>query len=565
MVLARIFLAEVYPIPVRTLVPAVALPVREAKPPRYRPGWAGSSLAVWAFPILALAIGLLTVGIRVQHLTDIPRYTDEINEILPAFDILRGSSFPLVSGPKHLGAFFDYVLAGAMLLFGRSPDLPRVVVLIAGLVTVLLTYGYARALGGRWAGLLAACLLAVSAPHVLLSSRVAWSASLTPMLGIGAVWTLELAVSRRRPWLLLVTGLLAGLALQAHPSFVAFLPGFAVFCVLRGRQLFRRPQVYLAGLVFLAAFANVLLYNWQSSVGGLRSVSQEYPGDGLGLSVYVENLAAPLRGLVLTLASSVDPTRLPTVFEPFVLFVAGLSLVGLLYLARRATVLPLLVVLSAVLVLPLIHDDFAPLFKARYTMPLIPLVSVAIGVFLARLLTARGHWPRAVAATAGLLMMGGMLSSLLHFESLALANDCTNKPQRAFVAELQRQLRPGEWILLDQGVLPSAERLGYLTLLELSSKRVGEASFGRGGVWRELDERPSFLTAVSDGKAAHVFEKQGLPLLPQAVNAVHPATRESGPDGRMPMQGIGLYRVTAGGAILLAHDAEPGCANLLTN
>jgi hypothetical protein len=31
------------------------------------------------------------------------------------------------------------------------------------------------------------------------------------------------------------------------------------------------------------------------------------------------------------------------------------------------------------------------------------------------------------------------------------------------------------------------------------------------------------------------------------------------------MQGIGLYRVTADGAILLAHDAEPGCANLLTN
>jgi 4-amino-4-deoxy-L-arabinose transferase-like glycosyltransferase len=507
----------------------------------------------------------VTLVVRIQHLTDIPRYADEINEITPAFDIVRGTSFPLVSGPKHLGALFDYVLAGSMLVFGRSPDLPRGLVLVAGLLTVLMTYGYARALGGRWAGLLAAGLLAVSAPHVLLSSRVAWSASLTPMLGIGAAWTLERAVSRRQPWLLLATGLLAGLALQAHPSFVTLLPGFAAFGLVRGWRLYRRPQVYLAGLIFVAAFSNVLVYNWQSSVGGMRSVSQEYPGEGLGGSVYVENADEPVRGLVLALASAVDPTRVPSVSEPYVLFVAALGLTALLAVARRTTALPLLVVASALLLLPLVHDDFKPLLKARYTMPLIPLVDVAIAVFLTRILVTGGRWPRVTAAGAGLLMLCGSLGSLLHYESEALANDCTNIPQRAFVAEIERQLRPGEWVLLDQGVLPSAERLGYLTLLELSSKRVGEASFGRRGVWDELRERPSFLTAVSDGKAVQIFEKQGLPLLPQSVAAIHPAAREPGPDGRRPAQGIGLYRVSDEGALLLGYDAEPGCADLITN
>jgi 4-amino-4-deoxy-L-arabinose transferase-like glycosyltransferase len=524
-----------------------------------------STLAALTFPTLALGIGLLTVVLRVQHLTDIPRYTDEINEITPAFDIVRGSSFPLVSGPKHLGALFDYILAGAMLLFGRSPDLPRIVVLVAGLITVAMTYGYARSLGGRWAGLLAASLLAVSAPHVLLSSRVAWSASLTPLLCIGAAWTLDLAVSRGRPWLLLATGLLAGLALQAHPSFVALLPGFAAFVLIRGWRVIRRPQVYLAGLLFIAAFANVLLYNWQSNVGGLRSVSQEYPGEGLGSSVYLANADEPLRGLLLTLSSSVDPTRLPSVFEPFVLFVAVLSLTALMYLARRASALPILVVLSAVLILPLVHDDFKPLFKARYTMPLVALVDVAIAVFLARMIATGGRWPRVAVTVAGLLMLSSSLASLLQFQSEAFANDCTNVPQRAFVAELERQIRPGEWILFDQGVLPSAERLGYATLLELSSKRVGEASFSRRGVWKELQDRASFLTAVSDGKATQVFEKQGLPLLPQSVTSIDPARRDTGTDGHMPAQGIGLYRVSAEGALLLAHDPEPGCADLLTN
>ena len=524
-----------------------------------------SILGVLSFPTLAITVAVVTVLVRVQYLSDIPRYLDEINEITPAFDIVRGTSFPLVSGPKHLGAFFDYILAGAMLVFGRSPDLPRAVVLGTGVLTVLLTYGYARTLGGRWAGLIAAALLAVSAPHVLLSSRVAWSASLTPLFGIGAAWTLELAVSRGRPWLLLVAGLLAGLALQAHPSFVALLPGFALVGLLRGWHLLRRPQLYLAGAVFLAAFTNVMLYNWQSSVGGLRSVSQQYPGEGLGTDVYVANLGAPLHGLLLALSSSVDPTRLPSVFEPFVLFVGVLSLVALLSLAQRSSALPVLVVLSALLVLPLIHDDFTPLFKSRYTMPLVPLVYVAVAVLLARLWTLPALGAKILAAGAALVMVGGLLTSLLHFQSEMIANDCTNVPQRAFVATLERHLQPGEWILLDEGVLPSAERLGYLTLLELSSKRVGEANLERRGVWDELRERPSFLTAVRDGKANQVFEKQGLALLPQSVSAVHPASRQPGPDGRTPAQGIGLYRVSAVGATLLAHDAEPGCADLLTN
>jgi hypothetical protein len=346
---------------------------------------------------------------------------------------------------------------------------------------------------------------------------------------------------------------------------VALLPGFAAFVLLRGRHLLHRPQIYLAGPVFLAAFANVILYNWQSGIGGLRSVSQEYPGAGLGLSVFIENLGAPLHGLLLTLASAVDPTRLPSIVEPFVLFVAVVSLVALVAVARRTSALPALVVLGSLLVLPLIHDDFRPVFKARYMMPLVPLVHVAVAVLLARIAALPGLLPGTVGVGAALMMTGGALSSLHGFQVQMIANDCTNVPQRAFVAELYRQLHPGEWILLDEGVLPSAERLGYLTLLELSSKRVGEASLERRGVWNELRERPSFLTAVSDGQAAQVFEKQGMALLPQTVSAVHPAARMPNPSGRTPAQGIGLYRVTPDGATLLAHDAEPGCADVLTN
>ena len=90
---------------------------------------------------------------------------------------------------------------------------------------------------------------------------MAWSVCLTPLLGIGAAWSLEHAIANRKPWFLLLTGLLSGLALQAHPSFAAVLPGLAVYLLWRGWRFLKGPQIYLAGLVFIAAFSNVLIYN----------------------------------------------------------------------------------------------------------------------------------------------------------------------------------------------------------------------------------------------------------------------------------------------------------------
>src|SRR5258706_13347436 len=88
---------EVGPISNRTVTRPAALTMRTAgrfwSLPRWMPWW----LAILAFPVLALGVAAFTVLVRVQYLVDIPRYADEINEITPAFDIVRGTSFPLVS------------------------------------------------------------------------------------------------------------------------------------------------------------------------------------------------------------------------------------------------------------------------------------------------------------------------------------------------------------------------------------------------------------------------------------------------------------------------------------
>jgi hypothetical protein len=99
------------------------------------------------------------------------------------------------------------------------------------------------------------------------------------------------------------------LALQAHPSFAAVIPGLAVYLLWRGWRFLKGPQIYLAGLVFVAAFSNVLIYNLQSGIGGIRSVNEQYPDKELGTLAYLDTMLAPWHGLLLTVSSSIDPTR----------------------------------------------------------------------------------------------------------------------------------------------------------------------------------------------------------------------------------------------------------------
>jgi hypothetical protein len=205
-------------------------------------------------------------------------------------------------------------------------------------------------------------------------------------------------------------------------------------------------------------------------------------------------------------------------------------------------------------------------------MPLVPLTYAAVGVLIARLRNTHrvtGPAPRPLAsayrlggAAIWLAVAAGLLGSLLHFEEAVAQSSCSNVPQRALVAEMERHRQPGEWVLLDEGVVRPVQRLGYLWLLEWSGRKVGDARLLRNGIKRELAERPTFLTVVNDGSVPMVFEKQGLPLLPSEAGVAGPPAREGGPAGD---GGTGLYRVTARGATLLAHQPPPTCDHLRIN
>jgi 4-amino-4-deoxy-L-arabinose transferase-like glycosyltransferase len=292
--------------------------------------------------LLAVALAILAAVIRWPYLWLVPRFTDETLEVRASLAILRDGVRPLTNYDTYYGALYNYLVAAALALSDESPFAPRLVVYVAGVLTVVVTYGLGRTLGerlagnpdvalrvGRCVGLLAATLLAVNGAHAAINSHVAWSNCLTPVFTTAALWALLLSRSQEttptmgplrfagsprggrrqerlqgrlapplhrdgegvggnavglqgRSWGLPLAGLLLGLAVQTHPLVIALLPGVAVGMVWGRWRLLRTAGPWLAALCFLIGYANMLAFNAQTDLESLRSaqrMSAEYGQD----------------------------------------------------------------------------------------------------------------------------------------------------------------------------------------------------------------------------------------------------------------------------------------------
>ena len=412
--------------------PRVARPWPE--PGRARPH-------AWLPRLLLAALLLLAAAVRLRMLMAVPSFTDETDEVLRGLAIARGHLLPLVNDDAYIGALFNYLIAALFLVTGPSPVSPRLVALAAGLATIVLTERLGRELAGRWAGLLAAALLATAGLHIVVNSRVAWSHSITPLFTTAALLALLVALRRGSGPLLVVTGLLCGLAVQTHPSAVALLPavGLAYLLHPQGRAWLHRPWPYLATLAATAACLNLLLYNLVLNPGQALREADWYdyayqPKRSVG-----EFLAAlPQYGVDLVRAhGSVYGTRRTlTVYltNPAFMVTAALLAGGLLLaLWRRQWLLPL-TYLSASVLLPLFGRQFGflPNDLARYLAYLLPagfvlmadlVVTLAAAATRAVARLAPAGWQRparlgivALATAAGLALAWFPLSGTLAFE-----------------------------------------------------------------------------------------------------------------------------------------------------
>lgn len=359
-----------------------------------------------------LALAALAAAVRWPQLQMIPPYTDETEESLRAWAIYLGELRPLVNDEPYIGALWNYVVAGLFGLLGPNPELPRLAALAAGALTVGVTFLLGRRLYGDLAGVVAALLLAANGPHILVNSHVSWSNCATPLFTTLGFWLLLRALDRPRSLArFALAGLAWGLALQTHPSVVIILIGAGAYALVRDPRLPSRPTAWVAAACLLAAYANVAFHNLQSGFSGLaeaQRVGASYAGEGgLGPERYGRSLLGVLVLLAQVTAGVVDPrpTAAAYLLDPAV-GVAVLALVAALgWSAWRRQWLLVLVAGPMLLLLPALNQRWQPILAARYLMPLLPLILVAVGGLVGEVVR-RAAWRPPLAWGAVLAIVG---------------------------------------------------------------------------------------------------------------------------------------------------------------
>lgn len=399
-----------------------------------------SRTSVW-LQTAAVSLGLLVLAlaVRLPYLQLVPAIVDEGTEVLWGLDIALGRHWPLTSFSVYIGPVSAYLLAGLFRVFGVHVVLPRLMMAVFGALLVVTTYWLGRWISGARVGLIGAALTLVSPVLVAETSHYAWSNCLTPFFTTLTVCVAYAAVTRRNAWLMGLTGLVGGLALQSHPTAAAALAGLVVWYLGRRDVLkwLRWPGPYLALAGLLVGYAPMIEYN-RRQPGQMLSTAQDRP---YAFAPTLDPLEVARRVVDYGLSVSrfvTDGLASPTLATWLVQgLVAALLLVGL-WAARRgeSRMLPIVFLMSA-----LIHSVVVKVNDSRYLAMLIPVAAIGVGIGLvhladlARERTALARptlrLPQASLVFTALLPLAltayGLLS-LGRFYQQAFTQDLTNAP-----------------------------------------------------------------------------------------------------------------------------------------
>jgi len=543
----------------------------------------------WALPI-GLMVGAF--ALRLPYLWTAPRFTDETREALRAVDLLRGDlrgTDRLVNVDAYIGSLYTWLLAATFWLTGINAYTPRLVVAIAGAVAVGFTYLLARDLGGRLAGLVGAGLLATSGSIILSNSHIAWSHCLTSALTTCAAWLLQRAIRNESRSALLGSGLTFGLALQTHPATLVLLPGAAIYVLWWGRRWLRTPWPYLALVLFLVGFSNMLAYNLMTGGGSLATageIREHYACETHGLldCTYLANQGTHGLMLLRYLAGAVDArdSAASYLLDPTLWLYGLLAVAGLVYCARRGAPLLLFMVVSSIVIMPYFNErKYVPISDGRYLMPVLPLAFAAIGALLAACyatparplplacLRERGlggegrrRW-RVLWTTGALLLVLYPLLPLARYYDQEETAGRTNTPLFQLVDGVRAARRPAEPVLLDRDLSDLKLEGGGTAFRSLRFLLIG-AGMDAPSVDNVLDYgrkmgRGSSALLVMDSDSFDGFADDSTRLRGVGVDA-QPVVTPSGPDGfgayRLERQSTAAWSAPAGPRGFSTYSAD---------
>lgn len=228
-------------------------------------------------PELIALISILLLGffLRIYNIKSyIVFLGDEGRDALVVWEILHGN-LTLLGPTSSVGGFFlgpiyYYLMAPFLWLSNYDPVGPAIMVVLFGVATIYLVYRIGKEFFGKWAGLVASLLYAVS-PIVIIYSRSSWNPNVFPFFTLSSLYSLYLAVKNNKWWLFGLSGFLMGINLQIHylATFVGAIMFFYVtFVEFKPKlswikSLLKRYAYMIVG--FLIGFSPFILFELRHS------------------------------------------------------------------------------------------------------------------------------------------------------------------------------------------------------------------------------------------------------------------------------------------------------------
>ncbi|HUV71510.1 MAG TPA: glycosyltransferase family 39 protein [Clostridia bacterium] len=216
-------------------------------------------------------IVLLAAFLRLYRLESLTNFLGEQGrDLLIAREILKGK-LTLLGPPTsisavHFGPFYHYFNAFFLLLFGLDPLGPALGFAFLSIASCFFLYQIGRIYGYPKAGLVSALLFAVS-PLMVEHGRSIFNSYFITSFTIFAFWAAGKFFYQKKPFFLFLSGLFAGIALQAN--FLALGAVLALGLIILGLRKHKTGVFWFVGL-FLALLP-YLLFELRHSFFNLKT------------------------------------------------------------------------------------------------------------------------------------------------------------------------------------------------------------------------------------------------------------------------------------------------------
>jgi hypothetical protein len=267
--------------------------------------------------------------------------------------------------------------------------------------------------------------MATAGAHVVVSSHVPLSHSLTPLVSTATIWLLVRAVRRDSGKSLALSGLLAGLALQTHPTVFPLLAGSAIATLLMRPAWLKTRWPYIALALVVVGYSTLLVYHVQTRfavIDDIQGKQQAYLDGASDVeessedSLYLKNLSQLTVSLARMASGEINERESAEEYlrDPWIVAYPALALLGAIIAARRGNPLLAVALLLAVFWPPLLSGKYKPILDGRYLMPDLPVLFVDIALAFTVMAGVVARSAPALRLAGGVVLLVGATVLVAH-------------------------------------------------------------------------------------------------------------------------------------------------------